>query len=131
MLSLRTSNFTSTILKRSFTTSTKRFAHLPGTSEAFKKHAIDGSKPVLVDFYADWCGPCRFLTPVLEKVITDDCGVDLMKIDTEQEFELAQKYKIRSLPTVMAFKNGQVIGQFIGAQQEPGVKKFLDEIKSK
>ncbi|GAA5871013.1 hypothetical protein JCM16303_001663 [Sporobolomyces ruberrimus] len=119
------------LLKRSFTTSASARQILPGTAEAFQKHAIDGSKPVLVDFYADWCGPCRFLTPVLEKVVTDETGVDLMKVDTEQEFELAQKYKIRSLPTVMAFKNGQVIGQFIGAQQEGGVRKFLDEIKSK
>ncbi|GAA6010856.1 hypothetical protein JCM11491_004568 [Sporobolomyces phaffii] len=116
---------------RAFSTSARTLEILPGTAAAFEKHAINGSKPVLVDFYADWCGPCRFLTPVLEKVVTDDTGVDLMKVDTEQEFELAQKYKIRSLPTVMAFKNGQVIGQFIGAQQEGGVRKFLDEIKSK
>ncbi|GAA5924917.1 thioredoxin family protein [Sporobolomyces koalae] len=119
------------VLERTFATSARQQQILPGTAEAFQKHAIDGTKPVLVDFYADWCGPCRFLTPILEKVVTDETGVDLMKVDTEKEFELAQKYKIRSLPTVMAFKNGQVVGQFIGAQQEGGVRKFLDEIKSK
>ncbi|GAA5984358.1 hypothetical protein JCM5350_001029 [Sporobolomyces pararoseus] len=118
-------------LVRSFSTSARSLQILPGTAASFQQHAIEGSKPVLVDFYADWCGPCRFLTPVLEKVVTDETGVDLMKVDTEQEFELAQKYKIRSLPTVMAFKNGQVIGQFIGAQQEGGVRKFLEEIKTK
>ncbi|GAA5891404.1 hypothetical protein JCM5296_006514 [Sporobolomyces johnsonii] len=127
MLALRSSALASA--KRAFSTSSLRQQHLQGTPELFEKHAINGTKPVLVDFYADWCGPCRFLTPVLEKVVTDDSGVDLMTIDTEEQLELAQRYKIRSLPTVMAFKNGEVIGQFIGAQPEAGVREFVKKIK--
>ncbi|GAA5908693.1 thioredoxin family protein [Sporobolomyces salmoneus] len=118
-------------LARSFSTSTRTLQILPGTPEAFRKHAIDGSKPVIVDFYADWCGPCRMLTPVLERVVNEESGFDLIKIDTDAEGELAAKYKVSALPTVLAIKNGQVLGQFKGAVPEGHVLKFLKDIQSK
>ncbi|GAA6060315.1 hypothetical protein JCM10212_002956 [Sporobolomyces blumeae] len=129
MLSLRSSVLLAS--RRALSTSARTGQHLAGTPELFQKHVVDGSKPVLVDFYADWCGPCKMISPVLEKVVTEESGFDLMKVDTDAEYELAAKYKIRSLPTIMAFKNGQVIGQFIGAQPEAGVRKFLEEMKTK
>ncbi|KAG6854572.1 hypothetical protein C0991_004908 [Blastosporella zonata] len=92
---------------------------------------------VLVDFYADWCGPCHALSPILEKIATDPSvqsgsglPIDLVKIDTDNEelVPLAQKYSIRSLPTVVAFRNGEPVNQFIGALNEAGVKRFLQGV---
>ncbi|GAA6056173.1 hypothetical protein JCM3770_004243 [Rhodotorula araucariae] len=103
---------------------------LDASPEDFKAHAIDGSKPTLVDFYADWCGPCRVLGPVLEKVVTEESGADLLKIDTEQHGELAAQYKITALPTVIAFKNGAVVAKMVGAANEAGVRAFLDKASS-
>ncbi|GAA5879660.1 hypothetical protein JCM8547_003734 [Rhodosporidiobolus lusitaniae] len=101
---------------------------LAATPEQFEAQAIKGDKVTVVDFYADWCGPCRFLSPVLEKVVSEESGADLMTIDTDAQTELAQKYRITSLPTVLAFKNGQILGKFIGAQPESGVKNFLEKV---
>ncbi|BGP37305.1 hypothetical protein JCM10450v2_001214 [Rhodotorula kratochvilovae] len=98
--------------------------------EDFQAHAIDGSRPTLVDFYADWCGPCRFLGPVLEKVVTEESGADLLKVDTEKHGELAAKYKITALPTVIAFKNGEVVAKMVGAANEAGVRAFLEKATS-
>ncbi|GAA5973649.1 hypothetical protein JCM11641_005061 [Rhodosporidiobolus odoratus] len=115
--------------RRAFSTSPAARKHfLAATAEQFEAQAIKGSKVTVVDFYADWCGPCRFLSPVLERVVSEESGADLMTIDTEAQQELAQKYKIASLPTVLAFKNGEILGKFIGAQPESGVKHFLAEV---
>ncbi|GAA6000607.1 hypothetical protein JCM10207_004574 [Rhodosporidiobolus poonsookiae] len=112
---------------RSFATSTPAREHfLNASPEAFEAQAVKGSKVTVVDFYADWCGPCRFLSPVLEKVVNDESGADLMTIDTDAHTELAQKYKITSLPTVLAFKEGRILAKFIGAQPESGVRKFVE-----
>ncbi|GAA6038566.1 hypothetical protein JCM8097_004634 [Rhodosporidiobolus ruineniae] len=101
---------------------------LNASPEQFEAQAIKGGKVTVVDFYADWCGPCRFLSPVLERVISEESGADLMTIDTDAHVELAQKYKITSLPTVLAFKSGEIVGKFIGAQPEAGVKNFLQKV---
>jgi len=84
----------------------------------------------LVDFYADWCQPCKLLSPLLEKVTTDatlvgGVEVDLLTVDTDSQIELAQEYGIRSLPTVIAFKNGEQVDQFIGLQRIDGLKRFV------
>jgi len=92
-------------------------------------------KIVVADFHADWCGPCRVLGPILERVTRD--GVlksgsgklfDLVTIDTDKESELAAKYKVRALPTVIAFKGGEPVAQFVGAIPEPDVTKFLKSV---
>jgi len=92
-------------------------------------------KVVLVDFYADWCNPCRLLSPILLR-LTEDTSVKtgsgsslhLVTVDTDQQVDLAQKYQIRSLPTVIAFKGGKPVNQFIGALNETGVRRFLDKV---
>jgi len=93
------------------------------SSDVFEKQVIqtsDKDKLVLVDFYAEWCGPCKQLSPHLEQITsnteeTKGQEVDLVTVDTDVETDLAQKYKIRSLPTVTAFKGGKPIGHFVGA----------------
>ena len=84
-------------------------------------------RPVLVDFWADWCGPCKSIAPVLEQLALEyDGGLLVVKVDTDAEQELAQQYGIRSLPTMMIFRDGEVVQQLVGAQPANAIKSALE-----
>ena len=98
---------------------------------SFNSNVIEASKtgPILVDFWADWCAPCKQLTPILEELVKSYKGlIKLVKIDTEKNQELSQQLQIQSLPTVYAFYEGQPIDGFSGAMQENEVKKFINKV---
>ncbi|PCH37772.1 thioredoxin [Wolfiporia cocos MD-104 SS10] len=118
---------------RSFHSTPLRREHfLKANVETFTKAISNKDKVVLVDFYADWCNPCKMLSPILESVTSDPnvksgsgLPLDLVTIDTDNEIELAQQYNIRSLPTVLAFKDGQPAHRFVGALPEAQVRAWL------
>ena len=101
------------------------------TDSTFEQDVIERSheRPVVVDFWADWCGPCKVLAPVLERAVADRDGqVELAKLDVEANPDVAARYEIRSIPAVKAFRNGHVVSEFVGAQRPATVASFLDEL---
>ncbi|CAK9290504.1 unnamed protein product [Gordionus sp. m RMFG-2023] len=95
----------------------------------FEKRIIKSDNPVLVDFYADWCGPCKILTPRLEKEISKNSkNISLAKINVDNLTDLADKYEISGLPTVMAFKNGKEVDKFMGVKEEDFIRSFIKKI---
>ncbi len=99
------------------------------TSADFEQEVIEKSKtvPVLIDFWADWCAPCKQLMPVLHQIVDSLNGsVHLATVDTDAEQELAMNFGIRSLPTVLLMKNGEIVEQFMGVQPESEIRKLLE-----
>ncbi len=101
------------------------------TTETFEQDVLERSRaaPVVVDFWADWCGPCKTLAPVLEKAVEERGGdVVLAKVDTDANPDLAQRYDVRGIPNVKAFRNGQVVDEFVGVLPAAAVEEFLDRL---
>jgi thioredoxin 1 len=97
------------------------------TDTNFEAEVIKSTTPVLVDFWAEWCGPCKMLTPTIEKLANDYVGkVKVGKVDTDSNRDISMKYGISAIPTVILFKNGQVAQKFVGLRGEKDFKEALD-----
>ena len=98
------------------------------TDGNFDQEVLQSSQPVLVDFWAEWCMPCRMLTPTIDKIAKDYAGkVKVGKVDTDANREIAMKYRIDAIPTVILFNGGQVAQKFVGLKKEADFKAALDE----
>ena len=99
------------------------------TEANFSQEVLQAKEPVLVDFSATWCGPCRMLGPIVEELATQMQGVKIGKLDVDQESSIAQQYSIMSVPTLLFFKDGKVMEQMIGVQDKAVIQAKLEELK--
>jgi len=97
------------------------------TDQNFETEVLNSDKPVLVDFWAEWCMPCRMLAPTIEKIAKDYAGkVKVGKVDTDANRDVSMKYGISAIPTVILFRDGKVAQKFVGLRQEKEFKEVLD-----
>jgi thioredoxin 1 len=98
------------------------------TDATFDSEVKNADKPVLVDFWAEWCGPCRQVAPILEELSKEfDGQLKVVKLDVDSNPKVAQAYNIRGIPSLLLFKNGQVAGQKVGALPKNQLKAWLSE----
>ena len=95
------------------------------TKENFQSEVLDAQGTVLIDFWADWCGPCRMLSPIVDEVAEQHSDVKVGKIDIDAQPELANQYGVMSIPTLLVFKNGQRVGESVGLIPKENVEALL------
>jgi thioredoxin 1 len=105
-------------------------AAIPEVSDqTFKERVISSTRPVVVDFWAPWCMPCRMLTPILEKVAEKNAEkVDFYKLNTDENPQTSAQYRVMSIPSVVFFKGGQEVRRVIGVQQEGALQREIDTL---
>lgn len=97
------------------------------TDDSFENDVLNSDKPVLVDFWAEWCGPCRMVGPVVDELAGEFEGqAKIGKVDVDNNPEISTKYGIRSIPSLLIFKNGEVVDQIVGAVPKAQLKKQLE-----
>lgn len=97
------------------------------TKENFEKEVMQESKPVLIDFWAAWCGPCQMLLPTIEELAGEVTDVKICKVNVDEEPELAERYQIMTIPTLQLMKNGQVVSKQVGVKSKDEIKKMIQQ----
>ncbi|MCI8320199.1 MAG: thioredoxin [Dorea sp.] len=95
------------------------------TKDNFKAEVLDSKVPVLVDFWAEWCGPCQMIGPVIEEIATEVTDAKICKVDVDGQPELARQYKVLSIPTLMVFKDGELVKRETGAKPKNEIMDML------
>lgn len=95
------------------------------TEENFNKEVLEAKETVLVDFWAPWCGPCRMVLPIIEELADTLTDVKIGKINVDEEMELAGRYRVMTIPTLMVFKNGQPVETSIGAKSKAEILRMI------
>ena len=91
----------------------------------FEAEVLKSDKPVLLDFFATWCGPCRMIAPILEEIAAENENIKVCKIDVDQEPELAMQFKVSSIPLLVVMKDGQILSQALGAKPKNQILDML------
>ena len=103
--------------------------YITATEENFKSEVIESSQPVLVDFWAEWCGPCKMIAPAIEELAADfDGKAKVVKVNVDEQPRLAQEYGVRSIPTLLFFRDGKVAEQLVGAAQKDALAEKLNSL---
>lgn len=98
---------------------------------AFQKEVLDQKGLVFVDFYADWCGPCKMTEPIIEELAKEQTDIKFVKINVDENPDLTSSYQVFSIPTFMVFKDGQAVSQFVGAMGKEGFMQEINQAKTK
>ncbi|MFL2584129.1 MAG: thioredoxin TrxA [Gammaproteobacteria bacterium] len=98
------------------------------TDDSFESDVLQSNAPVLVDYWAEWCGPCKMIAPILDEVASEYADkLKIAKLDVDQNAETAQKYGIRSIPCLMLFKDGDIVATQVGALSKSQLSEFIDQ----
>jgi thioredoxin 1 len=95
------------------------------TTASFEDQVLSADQPVIVDFYADWCGPCKMLSPVLEQLAAEHSEVKITKVNVDEEPELAERYRVRGIPYVALFRDGKLASQVVGYKPKAALEAEL------
>ena len=95
------------------------------TKDNFQEEVINSKKPVLLDFWAPWCGPCRMVGPILDEIAAERSDIKVCKVNVDEEVELAATFRVASIPTLLVIKNGKVVNQSIGARPKQQILALL------
>ena len=99
------------------------------TQDNFEQEVLNSDRVVLLDFYADWCGPCRMVAPVLEEIAEENEHIKVCKINVDEQMDLAMRFKVSSIPLLVAMKDGKIVAQALGAKPKDKILAMIPKIR--
>ena len=99
------------------------------TKDNFEQEVLNSDRVVLLDFYADWCGPCRMVAPVLEEIAEENEHIKVCKINVDEQMDLAMRFKVSSIPLLVAMKDGKIVAQALGAKPKDKILAMIPKIR--